>query len=250
MIPCRKGNKYVKQLGKLSPLIALILLIGLVATLVFHGTKVSRLGRELVAAQANVQTTRGELLQSQVCIMMHFSLGLHGAQKYAGHEDSSTFPMTRISSSAWHAEQAATCSLQGELALLKQTASIGGCASQLSLELAASAALKHRGLGCASKLSCGSSCFCCVDGRGLGCASKVSYGLNSCVGSLQRASESHRELAQQRLRHSDAVRVEMESVRARLRTAEEDNAHKQALISHNNHQVRPLLDFTTLQLCQ
>ena len=60
-----------------------------------------------------------------------------------------------------------------------------------------------------------------------------------CLHVLQRASESHRELAQQRLRHSDAVRTEMESVRGRLKTAEEDNAHKQALISHNNHQVRP-----------
>ena len=35
------------------------------------------------------------------------------------------------------------------------------------------------------------------------------------------------------------MRIEMESAKGRLRTAEEDNAHKQALISHNNHQVRP-----------
>ena len=85
---CRKGNKYVKQLGKLSPLIALILLIGLLATLVFHGTKVSRLGRELLAAQTNVQSVRGELLQSQVLAMMQFSpipLGLDGGQESVGH---------------------------------------------------------------------------------------------------------------------------------------------------------------------
>ena len=56
---------------------------------------------------------------------------------------------------------------------------------------------------------------------------------------LQRASESHRELAQQRLRHTDSMRIEMESARGRLRTVEEDNAHKQALISHNTHQVMP-----------
>lgn len=86
---CRKGNKYVKQLGKLSPLIALILTIGLLATLVFHGTKVSRLGRELLAAQTNIQTTRGELLQSQVSLIMQFSpvpLGLHDARESVGHE--------------------------------------------------------------------------------------------------------------------------------------------------------------------
>ena len=74
-----------------------------------------------------------------------------------------------------------------------------------------------------------------------GCASKRRCELSCLAALLQRASESHRELAQQRLRHSDAVRTEMESVRGRLRTAEEDNAHKQALISHNNHQVRPKL---------
>lgn len=54
---------------------------------------------------------------------------------------------------------------------------------------------------------------------------------------VQRASESHRELAQQRLRHADALRIEMEGVRGKLRVAEEDVAHKQGLISHNNHQV-------------
>ena len=54
----------------------------------------------------------------------------------------------------------------------------------------------------------------------------------------QRASESHRELAQTRLRHADALRIEMEGVRGKLRAAEEDAAHKQGLISHNNHQVR------------
>ena len=53
----------------------------------------------------------------------------------------------------------------------------------------------------------------------------------------QRASESHRELAQTRLRHADALRIEMEGVRGKLRVAEEDAAHKQGLISHNNHQV-------------
>ena len=41
------------------------------------------------------------------------------------------------------------------------------------------------------------------------------------------------------MKHSDAVRVEMESVRGRLRAAEEDIAHKTALISHNNNHVRP-----------
>jgi len=66
----RKSNKFAKQLGKLSPLIALVLLISLLGTLAFHTTKVSRLGREAIAAQSNVQATRGELLQSQVSIFM------------------------------------------------------------------------------------------------------------------------------------------------------------------------------------
>ena len=61
----------------------------------------------------------------------------------------------------------------------------------------------------------------------------------------QRASESHRELAQTRLRHADALRIEMEGVRGKLRVAEEDAAHKQGLISHNNHQVTPRLTWTT-----
>ena len=66
----RKSNKFAKQLGKLSPFIALVLLISLLGTLAFHTTKVSRLGREAVAAQSNVQAVRGELLQSQVSTFM------------------------------------------------------------------------------------------------------------------------------------------------------------------------------------
>ena len=71
---CRKSNKFARQLGKLSPLIALTLLVSLLGMLTFHTTKVSRLRREVTAAQTSVQATKGELLQSQVssqCKMQH-----------------------------------------------------------------------------------------------------------------------------------------------------------------------------------
>lgn len=41
-----------------------------------------------------------------------------------------------------------------------------------------------------------------------------------------------------RQRHLDQVRAELEAVKGKLRTAEEEGTRMRALISHNNHQAR------------
>ena len=55
---------------------------------------------------------------------------------------------------------------------------------------------------------------------------------------LQRAADSTREMAAMRQRHLDQMRAELEAVKGKLRTAEEEGTRMRALISHNNHQAR------------
>ncbi len=54
----------------------------------------------------------------------------------------------------------------------------------------------------------------------------------------QRAMDSSREMANARARHAETMRTELENTKLRLRTAEDDSAHKQGIITHNNHQAR------------
>lgn len=56
----------------------------------------------------------------------------------------------------------------------------------------------------------------------------------------QKEADANRDLSAVRFRHAESLRQEMESMRGRLRTAEDDVARKGALISHNNHQVGSL----------
>jgi hypothetical protein len=55
----------------------------------------------------------------------------------------------------------------------------------------------------------------------------------------QKEADSNRELSAIRLRHTESLRQEVDSARGRARTAEDDVAKKQSIISHNLHQVRP-----------